>query len=160
MVGHVRLRTPVPVQTGLLVTLVIVSAITLCLPHSMCFQNVVWFLPESEIPVQKVNLTSSPLLPSPASHTGTGGGMGGDPHFSVILSDGSNFCYSIQGLAGFPFSLVSSQHFVMNAVFVKPPLKLKQYSTLLGEIGEVVHLLQLSLVHVVMLCFHCEGVRS
>ena len=86
--------------------------------------------------------------------------MGGDPHFSVTLSDGSSFCYSIQGLAGFPFSLVSSQHFVMNAVFVKPPLKLKQYSTLLGEIGEMVHLLQPSLVHVVMLCFHREEVES
>ena len=123
------------------------------------YAECVWFVPESKIPVQKVNLTSSSLLPSPASHTGTGGGIGGDPHFSVTLSDSSSFCYSIQGLAGFPFSLVSSQHFVMNAVFVKPPLKLKQYSTLLGEIGEVVHLLQPSLMRVT-LCFQSEGVGS
>ena len=47
----------------------------------------------------------------------------------------------------------------MNAVFVKPPLKLKQYSTLLGEIGEVVHLLQPSLMRVT-LCFQSEGVES
>ena len=62
-------------------------------------------------------------------------GMGGDPHFMVLLQDLHSLCYSVQGMAGFPFNLVSSRDFVMNAVFINAQYHVADYATYLGEIG-------------------------
>jgi len=44
--------------------------------------------------------------------------MYGDPHFSVPLIHGGKLCYSIQGIPGLSFNLLSSKHLVMNALFI------------------------------------------
>ena len=62
-------------------------------------------------------------------------GMGGDPHFMVLLQDLHSLCFSVQGMAGFPFNLVSSRDFVMNAVFINAKHHVADYATYLGEIG-------------------------
>ena len=43
---------------------------------------------------------------------------GGDPHFSVLLRDGSLLCYSVQGESNSAFNLISSTDFLVNAKFV------------------------------------------
>ena len=62
-------------------------------------------------------------------------GMGGDPHFMVLLQDLHSLCYSVQGMAGFSFNLVSSRDFVMNAVFINARKDMAKHATFLGEIG-------------------------
>ena len=42
----------------------------------------------------------------------------GDPHFSVPLLRGGKLCYSIQGIPGLPFNLLSSRHLIINALFI------------------------------------------
>ena len=44
--------------------------------------------------------------------------MYGDPHFSVPLLHGGKLCYSIQGIPGLPFNLLSSKHLVINSLFI------------------------------------------
>ena len=44
--------------------------------------------------------------------------MYGDPHFSVPLLHGGKLCYSIQGIPGLPFNLLSSKHLTINALFI------------------------------------------
>jgi hypothetical protein len=60
---------------------------------------------------------------------------GGDPHFLVSLPDNSNLCFSVQGEPGFAFNLVTSKTIVINAVFIKPPSRLQDWITVIGEIG-------------------------
>ena len=44
--------------------------------------------------------------------------MFGDPHFSVPLFYGGKLCYSIQGIPGLAFNLLSSRHLIINALFI------------------------------------------
>jgi len=44
--------------------------------------------------------------------------MYGDPHFSVPLLHGGKLCYSIQGVPGLAFNLLSSRHLIINALFI------------------------------------------
>ena len=44
--------------------------------------------------------------------------MGGDPHFSMILHDQKQLCYSVQGRNNSVFNLVSCTDFLINAKFV------------------------------------------
>ncbi|XP_065890575.1 uncharacterized protein [Dysidea avara] len=44
--------------------------------------------------------------------------MYGDPHFSVPLLRGGKLCYSIQGIPGLAFNLLSSRHLIINALFI------------------------------------------
>ena len=44
--------------------------------------------------------------------------MYGDPHFSVPLLHGGKLCYSIQGIPGLPFNLLSSKHLIINSLFI------------------------------------------
>ncbi|XP_065890879.1 uncharacterized protein [Dysidea avara] len=44
--------------------------------------------------------------------------MFGDPHFSVPLLHGGKLCYSIQGIPGLAFNLLSSRHLIINALFI------------------------------------------
>lgn len=43
--------------------------------------------------------------------------MRGDPHFTVPLLNGENLCYSVQGIPGVPFNLLSNKHLIINAFF-------------------------------------------
>ena len=42
----------------------------------------------------------------------------GDPHFMVPLLNGESLCYSIQGVPGVPFNLLSNRHLIINAFFI------------------------------------------
>ena len=44
--------------------------------------------------------------------------MYGDPHFSVPLLHGGKLCYSIQGIPGLAFNLLSSRRLIINALFI------------------------------------------
>ena len=67
----------------------------------------------------------------------TGRMIGDDPHFSVVLPDGTSLCYTVQGEQGFVFSLISNKMLHMNAMFV--PDSRREEVTWLGSIGIVVH---------------------
>ena len=45
-------------------------------------------------------------------------GVGGDPHFSIVLPNNELFCYTIQGERGSVFNLISNKNFHMNALFM------------------------------------------
>ena len=47
--------------------------------------------------------------------------MYGDPHFTVPLLNGENLCYSVQGVPGVPFNLLSNRHLIINAFFINDP---------------------------------------
>jgi len=63
-----------------------------------------------------------------------------DPHFAVPLKTGQQLCYSMQGLAGFIFNLISHPNVNINAYFIAPEedTTLKEYATFLGEVGIMV----------------------
>ena len=63
--------------------------------------------------------------------------IGDDPHFSIVLPDGTSLCYTVQGEQGFVFSLISNKMLHMNAMFV--PDSRREEVTWLGSIGIVVH---------------------
>ena len=44
--------------------------------------------------------------------------MYGDPHFSVPLLHGGKLCYSVQGIPGLSFNLLSSKHLIINSLFI------------------------------------------
>ena len=44
--------------------------------------------------------------------------MGGDPHFSIVLTDSHMLCYTVQGEHGSVFNLISDKNVHMNALFV------------------------------------------
>ena len=62
---------------------------------------------------------------------------GGDPHFSVLLTDGKLLCYSVQGESNSAFNLISSSDFVVNAKFI--PDSKREEVTWMGSIGVVLH---------------------
>ena len=63
-----------------------------------------------------------------------------DPHFAVPLSTGQQLCYSMQGLAGFIFNLISHSNVNLNAYFItsQEESNLKEYATFLEDIGIMV----------------------
>ena len=60
--------------------------------------------------------------------------MYGDPHFSVPLLHGGKLCYSIQGIPGLPFNLLSSRHLIINALFIDSINDLTQ-ATWIGKLA-------------------------
>lgn len=63
-------------------------------------------------------------------------GLGGDPHFSVLLPNGQLLCFSIQGEHGFVFSLISNKILHMNAKFISDSKRSEV--TWIGSLGIVV----------------------
>ena len=60
--------------------------------------------------------------------------MYGDPHFSVPLLHGGKLCYSIQGIPGLTFNLLSSRHLIVNALFIDSVDDLEQ-ATWIGKLA-------------------------
>ena len=60
----------------------------------------------------------------------------GDPHFSVPLLHGGKLCYSIQGIPGLPFNLLSSKHLIINALFIDSINDLTQ-ATWIGKLAVI-----------------------
>ena len=58
---------------------------------------------------------------------------GSDPHFSVRLSSGHMFCFSVKGEAGYNFNLISTDELEINAQFIALPNR--PGKTWLGIIG-------------------------
>ena len=63
-------------------------------------------------------------------------GVGGDPHFSILLPNNKLFCYTIQGEHGSVFNLISNKNLHMNALFV--PNSGKRNATWIGALGIVI----------------------
>lgn len=63
-------------------------------------------------------------------------GMGGDPHFSIVLPTKQLLCFSLQGEHGFVFNLISGPQLQMNALFV--PDAVRSEVTWLGSLGVVI----------------------
>lgn len=68
---------------------------------------------------------------------GGGGGIGGDPHFSLILPTGQQLCFSVQGEHDFTFNLVSSPLLSINARFDQDARRPEV--TWIGSLGVVVN---------------------
>ena len=62
----------------------------------------------------------------------------GDPHFSVPLLHGGKLCYSIQGVPGLAFNLLSSRHLIINALFIDSVNDPTQ-ATWIGKLAVVPH---------------------
>ena len=73
---------------------------------------------------------------SPTPSPDTGMGMGGDPHFSILLPNGQLLCFSVQGEHGFVFNLISNKIIHMNAKFI--PDSRRSEVTWIGSLGMVV----------------------
>ncbi len=81
------------------------------------------------------------IIRSPHSHTAstptsTPVGMGGDPHYSILLPTGQLLCYSVQGEHDFAFNLISNKLLQMNALFIADSKR--DEITWIGELGVVV----------------------
>ena len=63
-------------------------------------------------------------------------GLGGDPHFSMLLPNGQLLCFSVQGEHGFVFNLISNKIIHMNAKFI--PDGRRSEVTWIGSLGMVV----------------------
>ena len=67
---------------------------------------------------------------------------GGDPHFVCALKNGENFCFSIQGLPEFIFSLFSDRNLQLNAKFCEPSVEesrsLMNRSTFIQQLGLII----------------------
>ena len=76
-------------------------------------------------------------MPTAVSTTGAGqGGLGGDPHFSIILPTGQLLCFSVQGEHNFTFNLMSNAILNINARFDQDS-KRKEV-TWIGSLGIVI----------------------
>jgi len=64
--------------------------------------------------------------------------MFGDPHFSVPLFYGGKLCYSIQGIPGLAFNLLSSKHLIINALFIDSVNDPTQ-ATWIGKLAVISH---------------------
>ena len=64
-------------------------------------------------------------------------GVGGDPHFSILLQDNKQLCYSVQGKSDSVFNLISSTDFLINAKFVADSKR--EGITWMGSIGVVIN---------------------
>ena len=73
---------------------------------------------------------------SPTPSPDPGMGLGGDPHFSIILPNGQLLCFSVQGEHGFVFNLISNKIVHMNAKFI--PDSQRSEVTWIGSLGMVV----------------------
>ena len=63
-------------------------------------------------------------------------GMGGDPHFIVLLPSGQQLCFTVQGEKDFAFNLITNDLLVMNAVFTED--KLREEITWISSVGIIV----------------------
>lgn len=63
-------------------------------------------------------------------------GMGGDPHYSILLPTGQQLCYSVHGEHDFAFNLLSNKLLTMNARFIADSVR--EEITWIGELGIVV----------------------
>ena len=72
----------------------------------------------------------------PTQTPDSNGGMGGDPHFSILLPNGQMLCFSVQGEHDFVFSLISNKIIHMNAKFIKDSRRSEV--TWIGSLGVVV----------------------
>jgi len=63
-------------------------------------------------------------------------GVGGDPHFSIVLPNNDIFCYTIQGESGSVFNLISNKNFHMNALFSAKYRR--KNATRIGALGVVI----------------------
>ena len=70
---------------------------------------------------------------APTAPTTTG--MGGDPHYSILLPTGQLLCYSVHGEHDFVFNLISNKVLQMNALFVADARR--KEVTWIGELGVV-----------------------
>ncbi len=103
-------------------------------------------MPTSTLPVAPQPTTVVPeasstiVLPDPTSVVVTaippGGGMGGDPHFNIVLPNHQQLCFSVQGEHGYSFNLISNKLIHMNARFVPDPKR--EEVTWIGSLGIVV----------------------
>ena len=63
-------------------------------------------------------------------------GMGGDPHYSIMLPSGQLLCFSVHGEKNFPFNLISNSLLQMNAFFIEDARR--EEITWIGSLGVVV----------------------
>ena len=63
-------------------------------------------------------------------------GMGGDPHYSLMLPTGQLLCFSVHGEKNFPFNLISNSLLQMNAFFIEDARR--EEITWIGSLGVVV----------------------
>ena len=63
-------------------------------------------------------------------------GMGGDPHYSIMLPSGQLLCFSVHGEKDFPFNLISNSLLQMNAFFIEDAVR--EEITWIGSLGVVV----------------------
>ena len=63
-------------------------------------------------------------------------GMGGDPHYSIMLPSGHLLCFSVHGEKNFPFNLISNSILQMNAFFIEDAVR--EEITWIGSLGVVV----------------------
>lgn len=82
-------------------------------------------------------------------------GLGGDPHYSILLPNGGMLCYSVQGEHGFTFNLISNKQLQMNALFV--PDSVREEVTWIGALGVVVKHSAYKDSHTTKLRFALEG---
>ena len=75
-------------------------------------------------------------LAAMAPTTPTTMGMGGDPHYSILLPTGQLLCYSVHGEHDFVFNLISNKLVQMNALFVADARR--EEVTWIEELGVVV----------------------
>ena len=76
------------------------------------------------------------IVVSPTPSPDTGMGLGGDPHFSILLPSGQLLCFSVQGEHNFVFNLISNKIIHMNAKFI--PDSRSSEVTWIGSLGMVV----------------------
>ncbi len=63
-------------------------------------------------------------------------GMGGDPHFSILLPNHQQLCFSVQGQHDYSFNLISNKLIQMNARFIQDAKR--DEVTWIGSLGIVV----------------------
>ena len=72
----------------------------------------------------------------PSQTSPPGNGIGGDPHYSIMLPSGKLLCFSVHGEKDFPFNLISNDLLQMNAFFIEDALR--DEITWIGSLGVVV----------------------
>ena len=63
-------------------------------------------------------------------------GIGGDPHYSILLPTGQAMCFSVHGEKDFSFNLISNDKFLMNAYFIQDAIR--DEITWIGSLGIIV----------------------
>ncbi|XP_064396499.1 uncharacterized protein LOC135343434 [Halichondria panicea] len=92
--------------------------------------------PTTSVPRPTVTPTPEPPVTTVTEPPQTTGGMGGDPHFNILLPNHQQLCFSIQGEHGYSFNLISNKLIHMNARFIPDPKR--EEVTWIGSLGIVV----------------------